>query len=135
MSKTENNLPDKLREAGIRVTVPRVRVYEYLINHRTHPTCDEIYSGLKESDNSLSLASVYNVTEVLAEKGLVREIVSPDGQRHYDSVVDFHGHFFCKCCGRVIDVGCCDNFKLDDLSGCEVDSVSLIINGTCSNCL
>ena len=126
---------DRLREAGVRVTVPRLRVYEYLLNHRTHPTCDDIYKGLKGSDSSLSLASVYNVTEKLSEVGLVNEIVSPDGQKHYDGVVDFHGHFFCRDCGRIMDVSCCKDFSPENLEGSRIDSVSLIIRGLCKDCV
>ena len=126
---------DRLREAGLRVTVPRLRVYEYLLTHRTHPTCDDIYNGLKNDEGSLSLASVYNVTEKLAEAGLVNEIVSPDGQKHYDGMIDFHGHFFCKVCGSIIDVSCCKDFSPENLEGSRVDSVSLIIRGLCKDCV
>lgn len=131
----ELSYADKLREAGIRVTGPRLRIYEYLSSVRTHPTCDDIYKSLKSDDDSLSLASVYNVTEKLAEAGLVNEIVSPDGQKHYDGIIDFHGHFFCKDCGKIIDVSCCKDFSPQNLDGSRVDSVSLIISGLCHDCL
>ena len=135
MNNTEITSQDRLREAGVRVTGPRLRIYEYLLNHRTHPTCDDIYKHLKEEDDSLSLASVYNVTDKLAEVGLVTEIVSPDGQKHYDGIVDFHGHFFCKDCGKILDVSCSNDFSPEVLEGSRVDSVSLVISGLCKDCL
>ena len=135
MNNTEITSQDRLREAGVRVTGPRLRIYEYLLNHRTHPTCDDIYKNLKEEDDSLSLASVYNVTDKLAEVGLVTEIVSPDGQKHYDGIVDFHGHFFCKDCGKILDVSCSHDFSPEVLEGSRVDSVSLVISGLCKDCL
>lgn len=134
-TNAENSSQDKLREAGVRVTGPRLRIYEYLISHRTHPTCDDIYRSLKEEDDSLSLASVYNVTDKLSEVGLVAELISPDGQKHYDGVLDFHGHFFCKDCNKIFDVDCCKDFSPEKLEGSRVDSVSLIIRGVCNNCL
>ena len=137
MSKIgESSAQDRLREAGMRITVPRIRIYEYLMTHKTHPTCDDIYKDLKSDDDSLSLASVYNVTEKLADSGLVVELISPDGQKHYDGVTDFHGHFFCKDCGRIIDISCCKDFTATDaLEGSRIDSVSLIINGVCHDCM
>lgn len=126
---------DKLREAGIRITGPRLRIYDYLLTHRTHPTCEDIYKDLKTDDDSLSLASVYNVTDKLAEVGLVTELISPDGQKHYDGITDFHGHFFCKKCSNVMDVMCCKDFAADALEGNRIDSVSLIISGVCKVCL
>ena len=126
---------DKLREAGIRITGPRLRIYDYLLTHRTHPTCEDIYKDLKTDDDSLSFASVYNVTDKLAEVGLVTELISPDGQKHYDGITDFHGHFFCKKCSNVMDVMCCKDFTADALEGNRIDSVSLIISGVCKDCL
>ena len=134
-NNTEITSQDILREAGVRVTGPRIRVYEYLMANRTHPTCDDIYRGLKDKDDSLSLASVYNVTMKLAEVGLVNEIISPDGQKHYDGVVDFHGHFFCKECGKIMDISCCKDFLPDELEGARVDSMSLIMSGICHDCM
>lgn len=132
----ETTYQDKLREAGIRITVPRLRIYDYLQTHRTHPTCDVIYKDLKAGDDSLSLASVYNVTEKLAQAGLIKELISPDGQKHYDGIIEFHGHFFCKECGMIMDVDCCKDFYPDkQLDGARVDSMSLIMNGVCKNCL
>ena len=133
--KNELTSQDRLREAGIRITSPRLRIYEYLQTHRTHPTCDMIYKDLKLNDDSLSLASVYNVTEKLTEAGLINELISPDGQKHYDGVIDFHGHFFCKRCSRIMDVSCCRDFSPDELEGARVDSVSLIMSGLCHECL
>ncbi len=126
---------DRLREAGIRVTAPRLRIYEFLLNNYTHPTCDDIYRSLSSEDSSLSLASVYNVTEKLEQAGLVRLIVSPDGQKHYDAKTDFHGHFCCKECGRMIDVSCCKDLGLKDLKGARIDSMNLLLSGVCKDCL
>ena len=132
---SETTSQDRLREAGIRITGPRLRIYDYLQTHRTHPTCDVIYKDLKSDDGSLSLASVYNVTEKLAEAGLINELISPDGQKHYDGVIDSHGHFFCKECGKIMDVSCCKDFLPDELEGARVDSMSLIMSGICHDCL
>ncbi|MBR6959686.1 MAG: transcriptional repressor, partial [Clostridiales bacterium] len=90
---------------------------------------------LKAKDESLSLASVYNVTEKLAEVGLINELISPDGQKHYDGIIDFHGHFFCKECGKIMDVSCIKDFIPDELDGVRLDSMSLIMSGVCRECL
>ena len=44
--------------------------------------------------------------------------------------------FFCKECGMIMDVDCCKDFYPDkQLDGARVDSMSLIMNGVCKNCL
>ncbi|MBO4635971.1 MAG: transcriptional repressor [Clostridiales bacterium] len=126
---------DRLREAGIRVTTPRVIIYDYLLKHRTHPTCDEIYTDIKAGNPSLSLASVYNVTEKLVDHDLIIRIVSPDGERHYDAVTKFHAHFFCGKCGKIFDVSCDhDTEQLIDLPGAVVNSISVSAYGECPEC-
>ena len=130
----ELSATDRLREAGIRVTVPRLLIFQYLIDNRTHPTCDRIYNDLKDNNPSLSLATVYNVTEKLADEKLVAVIVSPDGERHYDSVTDFHGHFYCDQCSSIFDFKCRPDKMPECLKGVVVKSVSYIARGYCPDC-
>ena len=130
----ELSATDRLREAGIRVTVPRLLIFQYLIDNRTHPTCDRIYNDLKDSNPCLSLATVYNVTEKLAEEKLVAVIVSPDGERHYDSITDFHGHFYCDQCSSIYDFKCRPDKMPECLKGAVVKSVSYIARGYCPEC-
>lgn len=131
----ELSAQDRLREAGIRVTTPRLIIFQYLIDNRTHPTCDRIYNDLKDANPTLSLATVYNVTEKLAEEKLVTTIVSPDGERHYDSVIDFHGHFYCDTCGSIFDFKCKTDRMPDCLKGAVVKSVSYMARGYCPECV
>ena len=125
---------DRLREAGIRVTTPRVIIYDYLLKHRTHPTCDEIFTGIRAENPSLSLASVYNVTEKLAAHDLILRIVSPDGERHYDAKTDFHAHFFCENCGKIYDVSCDRENDMLELPGAVINSISVSAYGLCPSC-
>ena len=130
----ELSAQDRLREAGIRVTVPRLLIFQYLIDNRTHPTCDRIYNDLKDDNPSLSRATVYNVTEKLAEESLVTTIVSPDGERHYDSITDFHGHFYCDQCGSIYDFKCRPDKMPDCLKGAIVKNISYMARGYCPDC-
>ncbi|MBR2295251.1 MAG: transcriptional repressor [Clostridiales bacterium] len=134
MSYTED-AQTRLRRAGLRVTMPRVVIYEYLLNNRTHPTCDQIYNGIKKNNPGISLASVYNVTEKLADEKLLLKIVSPDGERHYDSLTDFHGHFFCLECKKIFDLSCRPDFELEELKGAQTTEVSLSVKGICPECV
>ena len=125
---------DRLREAGIRVTSPRVLILEYLMNNFTHPTCEQIYKGLKETDSNMSFASVYNVTDKLAQAGLIRRLVSPDGEFHYDAKTSFHGHMFCDKCNSITDLNFDFEPRVDDLNGANIHFSTYSAYGTCSKC-
>ena len=123
-----------LREADIRVTVPRVLIFGYLLSHKTHPTCERIYNSLKASNPTLSLASVYNVTDKLSEEGLVKQITAPDGTRHYDGITEFHGHFYCLDCRNLFDINCKDHELFEELPGAVVVSCEVTARGYCPKC-
>lgn len=126
---------DRLREAGIRVTTPRVIILEYLMKNYTHPTCEQIYQAILKDNPSMAFASVYNVTDKLANVGLIKRLVSPDGEYHYDANNKYHGHFFCDKCNSIYDLSCDHEIKFEELSGAAIKNVSISVMGTCQDCL
>ena len=122
-----------LREAGIRITRPRVEVYDYILSKCTHPTCEEIYDGLKDSNPSLSIATVYNVTEKLVEEELLVKLTSPSGERRFDGTLEFHGHFYCDSCGKVFDFDC-DRKAFSSKNGFDVKNLDVTATGLCPDC-
>ncbi len=126
---------ERLRASGLRVTNPRVAIYAFLIENNTHPTCDDIFSVFKGEEEGLSFASVYNVTQKLSEVGLVNELVTPDGQKHYDADISFHGHFFCHRCNSIYDFGCTKEIYEKQLRKHKIDSINVYAKGICEKCL
>lgn len=134
MQPTSISAQDRLREAGIRVTLQRVIILEYLMDNISHPTCDQIYSDIKDNQKSMSFASVYNVTDKLAQAGLIRRIVSPAGEYHYDGIIIPHGHFFCEKCSSIMDIPLEKNYRFEELPGTIIHSYNFTATGICSNC-
>lgn len=120
--------------AGIRVTVPRVIVYDYISRGRTHPTCEEIYEALKPEHSSLSLASVYNVTDRLYAEGLLIRLIAPNGERRYDANTELHGHFYCEKCGGVFDFSCPRKDIRECLKDFVPSAVDISARGMCRSC-
>ena len=50
----------RLQNHNIKPSVQRIAIMNYLIEHRTHPTVDEIYTALSPSIPTLSKTTVYN---------------------------------------------------------------------------
>ena len=122
-----------LRNSGIRITRPRVEVYDYILSKRTHPTCEEIYDNLKDVNPSLSLATVYNVTERLVDEKLLLRLNSPNGERRFDGTLKMHGHLYCEVCGNVYDF----NIKRALVSGNSdfiFKNIDVTAAGICPNC-
>ncbi|MCR5804025.1 MAG: transcriptional repressor [Clostridia bacterium] len=133
MMVKSNKSEHVLRSSGIRITKPRVDVYDYIINKRSHPTCEEIYDNLKGSNPSLSLATIYNVTDRLVDENLLIRITAPNGERRFDGTLDFHGHFYCESCGMVFDYEI-DKDHLESDSRFVYKNIDVMASGICPNC-
>ena len=62
---------DILNSHNIRPSVQRIAILKYLLEHRIHPTVDDIYLALNPTMPTLSETTVYNVLRNLVENGAV----------------------------------------------------------------
>ncbi len=123
-----------LEAKQIRPSVLRIAVLEHLMHTTAHPTIEEIYHILHPKIPTLSKTSVYNITKLLTEKGLLKAITIDEKQIRYDADVSMHGHFLCERCGRVSD------FSLTGISDGALDGFTIrtkevYYSGVCKDCL
>jgi Fe2+ or Zn2+ uptake regulation protein len=93
-----------ISERGLRLTTQRRQVYDALLAKRDHPTAIEVFMRVQKKMPSISLATVYNCLETLAECGLVKHVNLDRAPSRYCPNLAPHGHFFCDECGAVFDV-------------------------------
>ncbi|MEA4981573.1 MAG: transcriptional repressor [Paludibacter sp.] len=125
-----------LMRYSIRPSVQRTAIMEYLMNHKTHPTVEEIYLALNPSIPTLSKTTVYNTLNLFSEKGAVQVLTIDDKNARYDADVSRHGHFYCRSCGKVHDVF---NMKPEAYvipynEDFLVDAIEVSYYGTCKAC-
>ena len=118
----------KIRPSGL-----RLKILEYIMTHRTHPTIDEIYEALLKDNPTLSKTTVYNTVKVLVEKGLIIQISIDGHQARFDSDISEHGHFICNECGKIYDFAIISAPKVD-LSGFEISETQVYCSGVCKEC-
>jgi Fur family peroxide stress response transcriptional regulator len=124
-----------LIQNDIRPSLNRVMILDYLNEHRTHPTVDEIYLYVKEKNSILSKMTVYNVLNVLKDAHIIREIKIDSNETRYDIDTSCHGHFKCKKCGKIVDFDVdIDSIKIKDLDKFQIEQKDLYFYGVCSDC-
>ncbi len=127
-----------LAESGLRMTRQRRTVYDTLMQKRDHPTADEVFSRVKKTMPTISLATVYNCLEKLVECGLVRQVNRDRESTRYCANLKEHGHFYCRECGSVHDIdlpsGRPSDLGLDLPRGFRVDHFDVNIRGVCPEC-
>lgn len=127
----------RLTAHGIKPSMQRLAVMEYLMQHHTHPTADCIYNALHPSMPTLSKTTVYNTLKLLADQGAANQVNIDDRTACFDVTTSAHAHFLCRRCGKVYDVP----LTLTDLKqvarvpeGFGVDQEALYFRGLCKEC-
>lgn len=59
----------RLEDCGLRPSVQRLLIMDYLLSHHTHPTVEEVYRDLCKKCPTLSKTTVYNTLRLFSEKG------------------------------------------------------------------
>lgn len=126
-----------LNDHGVKPSVQRIAVMDYLLKHRTHPTVDEIYQALVGDIPTLSKATVYNTLRLLVDKGAALQLTIDERQTCYDGDTSPHAHFLCRQCGRIYDIALKrpNLLRVADVPSDFVpDSASLYLRGLCPHC-
>ena len=92
-----------LRKAGLKVTLPRLKILEILEGSNTrHLSAEDIYRILLESHEDIGLATVYRVLTQFEAAGLVTRHHFEDGMAVFElNQGTHHDHIVCLDCGRV----------------------------------
>lgn len=135
MSNTESL--DCLTAHGIKPSVQRLAVMDYLLRHRTHPTVEEIYTALNKTIPTLSRTTVYNALKLLTEQGAAIQLTIDEKNVCFDADTSPHAHFLCRDCGKVYDIPLSSPMLEEQAElppGFSVDFKALYFRGTCSKC-
>lgn len=96
----------RLRDAGLRVTAPRIAVLDVLADN-PHATADVVAGLVRAKLGRVSTQAVYDVLAACAEAGLVRRIEPAGSSARFETRTgDNHHHLVCRSCGRTTDVDC-----------------------------
>jgi len=134
----EKEAYEKLLSCGLKPSVQRMAIMQYLLTHLTHPKVEDVYEGLSKKMPTLSRTTVYNTLRLLSDHKAVQMITIDEHRVCYDGNTEPHVHFYCKECGRVIDMfdqnapGCPSQMMID---GNMVTDVQLYYKGVCADCL
>ncbi|MEG1574332.1 MAG: transcriptional repressor [Bacteroidales bacterium] len=135
-SKLIDNLGYKrLMEHGIKPSVQRLAVINYLIIHRTHPTADSIFNDLSKLMPTLSRTTVYNTLKLLSEKAAILALTIDEKNCRYDAGIEPHSHFRCVACGDIKDLPVAPSKIKDNyLDNCIILDTELYLYGYCPKC-
>ncbi len=94
----------KLKEAGLRHTLPRDRILALLDKKNAHYTPEEIFKKLRDRGFDVGLSTIYLNLHVLREHGIIQEFRDLHGNTRYDGWTEPHVHLVNLENGKIEDI-------------------------------
>ncbi|MDF1589207.1 MAG: ferric iron uptake transcriptional regulator [Gammaproteobacteria bacterium] len=129
-----------LRKAGLKVTLPRIKVLEILESaQQRHMSAEDVYKALLEMGEEIGLATVYRVLTQFEGAGLVSRLSIEGGHAVFElEDGSHHDHLLCVRCNQIEEF-------IDEVieqrqraiaaeKGFQMTDHSLYIYGICRNC-
>lgn len=129
-----------IRKAGLKITLPRVKILEILeSNNQRHMSAEDMYKALLDSGEEIGLATVYRVLTQFEDAGLVTRHHFEGGHSMFElNEGDHHDHILCVKCGKVdefVDEAIEERQRqIAQQAGYEMTDHALYIYGICPNC-
>jgi Fur family ferric uptake transcriptional regulator len=133
-----NDMAQALRQAGYRLTKPRLAVLLVLQHADGYLSPLELYCRAKQVYARLGLVTVYRTLEVLDRLGIARRVHTKGNCHGYARAEGDRHYLVCRRCEQVIEFPCDGLDGLIDSvrqeTGYAIDGHLLELTGLCPNC-
>lgn len=131
----------ELRKAGLKVTLPRLKILELLeTSHLRHMSAEDVYKTLLEQGEDVGLATVYRVLTQFEAAGIVERHHFEGGHSVFELRDNaHHDHLVCTSCGKVVEFK--DEVieerqrRIAEEHGFSLTEHALYLYGMCQDCL
>jgi Fur family ferric uptake transcriptional regulator len=138
-AKSADPAASDLKKAGLRVTLPRLKILQLLVSHPdNHVTAEDVYREFMAAGEEIGLATIYRVLTQFEAAGLVKRHHFEGAQSVFElDEGGHHDHLLCLRCGKVVEF-------YDEIieerqqvvaksKGFELRDHSMILYGVCSD--
>ena len=123
----------ELKKAGLKVTLPRLRILELLESSDTpHMSAEDIFKNLMTLGEDVGLATVYRVLTQFEQAGICIRHNFEEGRAVYElTPTSHHDHMVCLETGDIIEFECDEIERLQEKvakeNGYEIVDHSMVI--------
>ena len=135
--RSSTELVGLFRSRGLKVTPQRECIFEVLDGAVAHPTADAVYAEARTRMPTISLKTVYQTLNDLAEMGEIQALDLGTGSSRFDPNVGPHHHVVCTSCGKVRDVPtevASVGLPPGEVLGFVVGAADVVFRGLCASC-
>jgi Fur family ferric uptake transcriptional regulator len=128
----------RLRARGSRVTTPRRLLVESLVDARGHRTAEELAAEVQSRAPDVHMSTIYRNLEELERLGVVVHAHLGHGPATYHLTPAAHGHLVCEVCGDTVEAPGEVFRSLAQAAksrfGFEIDPLHFAVLGRCAAC-
>ncbi len=138
VERTADELVERLRSRGLRMTATRRAVLEALVEAGSHVTAEDLHALVRSRNPDVSHSSIYRTMDLLSEQGIVVHVHLGHGPAEYHLADDTHAHLVCTGCGAVaeVDPAVSEPFAdtIAERFGFALDLRHFALTGRCRTC-
>ncbi|MFQ3536953.1 MAG: Fur family transcriptional regulator [Aggregatilineales bacterium] len=139
MTNAESPSVRALREAGYKITTPRLVILDILENCGGHVTAAELLAQVEARDPSIGRASVFRTLDLMIKLGILWTSVQGGSTVHYMLMPNgHHHHIICTSCRKRIEFEDCELgaliASLETRYGIKIEGHLLELYGVCADC-
>jgi len=124
----------KLRNSGLRPTKQRLKICEVLFDSEKtfHFTINDLAKIIEKNTNEkISLATVYNTIHAFNKKGYLKEVTISNDKTYFDTNTTSHHHFYDLRTNELIDIDS-EKIQLKHVpqppKGKKINGIEVVIN-------
>jgi len=136
MKLSGEEINQKLRDAGMKVTPQRHAILEAVHTLDNHPTAEIIFDHIRKLHPGIATGTVYKVLDTMVENKLIRRVKTDRDAMRYDAVLKKHHHIYCTETERIedyyyeeLDEMLKAHFRKKEMPGFEIEDIILQIKG------
>tara|TARA_B100001741_G_scaffold179310_1_gene147741 strand:- start:460 stop:873 length:414 start_codon:yes stop_codon:yes gene_type:complete len=123
---------EKLRSSALRPTKQRVNICKTLFDRKNtfHFTIYDLHKIMRNKNEEVSLATVYNTVHALKKKGYLKEISINSEKSYFDTNITNHHHFLDEETNTLLDLNEKDIEKIKvkkKLPGKKIKSIEVLV--------
>jgi Fe2+ or Zn2+ uptake regulation protein len=136
--RSPEELSALFRARGLKVTPQRQCIFGVLHGNEAHPTAEAVYSAAVAKMPAISLKTVYQTLNDLAEMGELTMLDVGTGAARFDpNIESTHHHLVCNQCGKVRDLRA--DFRRvavppSKRQGFTIEHTEIVFRGVCAEC-
>ncbi|WP_352421396.1 transcriptional repressor [Proteiniphilum sp.] len=136
MEAHADEIREKLRDKGLKITPQRISVLKALHALQDHPTAEQIIGFVRQKNPNIATGTVYKTLDTLVKNGVITKFRTEGEAARYDCILTHHHHLFSSDNDHIEDYEneklnllLSDFFETNAIPNFEIESIKLQIKG------